>query len=55
MTAGSLRFEGRDIATWKGQQAARIDVKALQEEEPDLATRYTKVSTTRVLRLKKGK
>lgn len=50
-----LKFDGKEIASWKGQSAARLDVTALKEELPDIAAKYTKVSTTRVLRLKKGK
>jgi putative phage-type endonuclease len=49
-----LKFGGQEIATWKAQSAARLEVKKLQEEQPDIARQYTKVSTTRVLRLKKG-
>lgn len=50
-----LKFDGKEIASWKGQSASRLDVKALQEELPDIAAKYTKSSTTRVLRIKKGK
>lgn len=50
-----LRFDGKEIASWKGQSAARLDVTALREEMPEIAAKYTKTTTTRVLRLKKGK
>lgn len=50
-----LKFDGKEIASWKGQSASRLDVTVLKEELPDIAAKYTKVSTTRVLRLKKGK
>lgn len=49
-----LKFDGKEIASWKGQSAARLDVKALQEQEPAIAQKFTKITTTRVLRLKKG-
>ena len=50
-----LKFDGKEIASWKGQSAARLDVKALQADLPEIAAKYTKTTTTRVLRLKKGK
>lgn len=50
-----LKFDGKQIASWKGQSTARFDVTAFKEAEPAVAAKYTKVTTTRVLRLKKGK
>lgn len=50
-----LKFDGKEIASWKGQSTARFDVTAFKEAEPELAAKYTKTTTTRVLRLKKGK
>jgi len=50
-----LKFDGKEIASWKAQSAARFDVKAFQEAEPELAAKFIKTTTTRVLRLKKGK
>ena len=41
-----------DIATWKEQSDSRIDVHALREEEPEIAERFTRVGSKRVLRLK---
>ena len=48
-----LTFGGRDIATWKAQQQRRLDQKALQEQAPEIAAKFTTSSTMRVLRLKK--
>jgi putative phage-type endonuclease len=50
-----LKYEGREIATWKGQQTARLDQKALKEAHRDLFAKFTTTSTVRVLRLKKAK
>jgi len=50
-----LMFSGKEIATWKGQATRRIDVDGLREKEPEIAAKFTKTTTTRVLRLKKGK
>lgn len=49
-----LKYEGKEIATWKGQQTTRLDQKALEEAHPDLAAKFKKTTTVRVLRLKKG-
>ncbi len=43
---------GKPLATWKAQVANRIDVDRLRLEQPTIAERYTKVSPSRVLRLK---
>jgi predicted phage-related endonuclease len=49
-----LKYEGKEIATWKGQQTTRLDQKALEEAHPDIAAKFKKTTTVRVLRLKKG-
>lgn len=43
---------GKPIATWKTQSASRVDPAALRENFPDIAKQVTKVSHSRVLRLK---
>ena len=53
--AARLTFEGKDIATWKGQTDRRIDQKALQEGHPDIAALYTTSKIIRVLRLARPK
>lgn len=50
-----LKFGGQEIATWKGQLDSRIDQKLLKEEQPEIAAKYTRTKTVRVLRLKKPK
>lgn len=50
-----LIFAGKEIATWKGQAQRRLDVDGLREAEPEIAAKFTKTSSIRVLRLKKGK
>lgn len=50
-----LKYEGREIATWKAQQDRRIDTKLFSEENPDMAARYMRTKTIRVLRLSKKK
>lgn len=50
-----LTFEGKEIASWKSQDTARLDQKLLKEEAPEIAAKYTTTSSTRVLRLKKAK
>jgi putative phage-type endonuclease len=42
---------GRTLLTWKTQSAARVDVKALREKFPDIASAVTQSSQSRVLRL----
>lgn len=49
-----LNFNGKEIASWKGQNQSRFDQKRFKEEQPELAAKYLKTSTIRVLRLKKG-
>jgi putative phage-type endonuclease len=50
-----LTFGGKEIASWKAQQTSRLDQKALKEEAPELAAKFTTTTTTRVMRIKKGK
>lgn len=50
-----LEDMGSPIATWKTQTADRLDGKALRKDHPDIATLYTKTTSTRVLRLKSRK
>jgi putative phage-type endonuclease len=47
-----LKFDGKEIATWKAQTSGRLDQKRLKEEKPDICAAYMTQSTTRVLRLK---
>lgn len=50
--ATTLTSGGKVLATWKAQQASRLDVTALKAAEPALAALYTKTTESRVLRLK---
>lgn len=50
-----LTFDGRQIASWKGQGDTRLDQEALREALPDVFQQFTRTKTIRVLRLKKGK
>jgi|GEM_PF-3175124 predicted phage-related endonuclease len=43
---------GKTLATWKVQAVNRIDTTLLKSELPDVAKKYTKSSTSRVLRIK---
>lgn len=45
-----LGLEGEKLASWKTQQASRIDVKRLRENAPNLAANYTTTTESRVLR-----
>lgn len=49
----SLLWNGEPIATWKGQSQKRIDVDRLRNDLPDVAAKYEKKSSFRVLRIKK--
>lgn len=44
---------GRRVLSWKMQETKRFDSKAFAEDHPDLAERYTKPSTFRVMRTTK--
>lgn len=46
------RLGDRVICTWKTQEAERIDIESLRKEQPQIAAKYTKTTTTRVLRVK---
>lgn len=50
-----LTKDGKEIASWKSQDSARLDQKLLKEEQPEIAAKYTTTNSTRVLRLKKAK
>lgn len=50
-----LKFEGREIASWKGQGHTSFRAKDFAEEHPELAAEFTKRQTVRVLRIKKAK
>lgn len=49
-----LKFAGKEIATWKAQDTRRLDQKALQEQAPEIAAKFTTTTSSRVLRLKKA-
>lgn len=49
-----LTYAGKEIATWKGQGDTRLDGKALEAAHPEIAAKFKKTKTIRVLRLKKG-
>jgi putative phage-type endonuclease len=49
-----LKHQGKEIASWKGQGRTALDQKALKEQMPEIAAKFTTTSTVRVLRLKKG-
>jgi putative phage-type endonuclease len=50
--AGTI--DGHKIITYKAQSTTRFDQKALLEEQPDLAKKYQKQSSFRVMRVVKG-
>lgn len=49
---GVLQYGERVLATWKPQDARRIDVDRLKRERPDVADEFTNTTTSRVFRLK---
>lgn len=49
----SLIWNGFPMATWKGQSQKRIDVERLRNDLPDIAAKYEKENSFRVLRIKK--
>lgn len=51
----ALVDDGAVIASWKPQQAARIDTSAMKAAHPDLCAEFTTTTTTRVLRVPKEK
>lgn len=50
--AARLTFQGRDVATWKTQQARRFDQRAFQAAHADLFEQFVKTTESRVFRLK---
>ena len=48
-----LTFEGREIASWKGQRRIDFLTDDFRRDHPDLYDMYTRSSVVRVLRLKK--
>lgn len=44
--------DGAVVATWKEQEARPLDVEAVRAAHPEIAEKLTKVTTSRVLRLK---
>lgn len=50
--AATLNYHGQTLATWKSQSANRMDTKALEAAHPEIASKFRKVSESRVLRLK---
>ena len=50
-----LMWQGQKIASWKTQDARRIDINRLRDKRPDVAQEFTVESTQRVLRLHKPK
>lgn len=52
--ASTATFDGAVVATWKTQQSRRIDSDRLRKEFPDVAAECTKVSSSRVLRVRGG-
>lgn len=49
----ALKWDGKEIATWKAQSTTRLDGKKLEEELPEVAAKYKKQTIGRVLRLKR--
>lgn len=47
-----LQFGAEKLLSWKSQKARRIDVDSLRSNLPGVADKFTKESTSRVLRLK---
>lgn len=46
---------GQPIASWNYQTTTRIDSKTLREQMPDVFTKFSKSTPSRVLRIKKPK
>lgn len=46
--------DGTKVLTWKEQSKTSFDVKAFEKDNPDLAEKYRKTSSYRVLRFTKG-
>lgn len=52
---GAKDQDGTVLYTWKTQESTRIDTTALKKAAPDIAAKFTKTTTTRVLRIKEPK
>lgn len=50
-----LRYEGRDLMSWKGQNDTRLDTVAFREARPDLFAEFATTKVVRVLRFLKAK
>ena len=50
-----LTFNGKEIASWKGQEDTRLDQPSFKAAFPELFVKFSNTKTVRVLRLKKAK
>ena len=50
--AEAIEHAGRILATWKTQNASRLDQKTLASQQPEIFEQYKVTSSTRVLRIK---
>lgn len=50
--AATLTMHGAPVATWKAQNALRLDQKALAREQEQIFEQYKRLSTSRVFRIK---
>lgn len=50
-----LRYGDQTLATWRTQSTTRLDAKAFAASMPHTAAKFTRTTTSRVLRPKKGK
>jgi putative phage-type endonuclease len=50
--AAILKFGAQQLCSWKSQEANRFDINAFRAKHPAIADKFTKPSTSRVLRLK---
>lgn len=50
--AAILKFGAQQLCSWKTQTADRFDITAFRTKHPAIAAKFTKTSTSRVLRLK---
>ena len=48
-----LKWNSKQIASWKGQLDTRLDLDKFKEEQPEMWAKYKRTKTIRVLRLKK--
>lgn len=51
-SAERMEYAGHLLATWKSQDARRLDQKALSAAYPDIVDQFKVTSSTRVLRIK---